>query len=194
MAITGETIKAAYLKLPDYQKTLITVGVIVILGGLYGYFLYMPMLQEVETLESKLIEVQTKVRQVRAVAEELPKFEAQHREVEAKLKNALTQLPSSDEIPQLLKNMELLALDSEVSFVNLNMNKEKIHGFYAEVPVALKLNGAYHDTAVFFDKLSKLPRIINVSALDIGSAKEVEGKVLLNINCIATTYKFIDKK
>jgi len=194
MDLTAESIKSAYIKLPDYQKTLISAAVLLLLGGLYVYFLYMPKMAEVEKLERDLTDLQTKVNQVRAVANELPKFEAEHKVVSEKLAKALTQLPSSDEIPKLLQDMERLGNEAGIFFESIVLVKEKAKDFYAEVPIQLKIKGTYHDTAIFYDNISKLPRIINVSNIKIGQPKNIEGRLELSINCTATTYKFIEKK
>ena len=194
MNLDKESIRNAYLKLPDYQKTLIPVGVILLLAGLYVYLVYMPLMDEEEAHKKTLESKQAEVAKVRAVADELPKFEAQQREIEAQLVKALTQLPSNDELPKLLRDMEVLGKDSGIEFINLKMGKERKQAFYAEVPVILKLQGGYHDTAIFFDKLSKLPRIINVSKLNIGNPKKSEGRIELSIDCVATTYKFLSDK
>ncbi|MDT8317279.1 MAG: type 4a pilus biogenesis protein PilO, partial [bacterium] len=53
--------------------------------------------------------------------------------------------------------------------------------------------GLYHDIAVFFDKLSKLPRIVNISNIAITQPKMTEGRLILSLDCVATTYKFIEK-
>ena len=194
LAFDVENVKAGYFKLPEYQKILVSFSVVLIVAGLYIYLLYMPMLESLGGLEKKLSDLQTKVSQVRAVARELPKFEEEHKKVKERLARALTQLPGSDEIPKLLKDMETLGRSAGVEFVSISLKKEKLKSFYAEVPIALTMVGIYHDVAVFFDKLSKLPRIVNVSKIAIAKPKMLEGRLVLSLNCVATTYKFIEKK
>lgn len=189
-----EKIKSGYLKLPDYQKVLITFVVMAAIGGLYFYFLYMPKQKELASLRPKLAKMQSDLSQSRAVADDLPRFESEAKELNEKLARALKQLPSSDEIPRLLKDMESLGKESGVEFKSLRLLKDVPRDFYAEVPVDLKLSGGYHDTAVFYDKLSNLPRIINVSNLSFGSPKDVAGKIVLDISCRATTFKFLEKE
>lgn len=194
MDLNVESIKAGYFKLPEYQKILMSFSVVLIFAGLYIYLLYMPMLESLGVLEKKLSDLQSKVSQVRAVAAELPKFEEEHKKVTELLAKALTQLPGNDEIPKLLKDMEVLGNSAGVEFVSVSLKKEHRKSFYAEVPISLSMVGLYHDIAVFFDKLSKLPRIVNVSRIAISKPKMVEGRLILSLNCIATTYKFIEKK
>ena len=62
---------------------------------------------------------------------------------------------------------------------------------YNEVPIALSLSGNYHNIALFFDKASKLKRIINFSNLDLGSPKSQTGETIIDVTCTATTFRFV---
>ncbi|MBE9536942.1 MAG: type 4a pilus biogenesis protein PilO [Proteobacteria bacterium] len=193
MAIDAESIKSSYEKLPENQKILIPVVLAALLGGLYFYYMYTPMQAKEVSLRKKLTQMQSKLSQSQAVAADLPRFEAEAKAQKVKLKEALTKLPGSDEIPALLKSMEAIGYNSGVEFLSVKMKGEAPRGFYAEVPVDLKLMASFHEFAIFMDKLSKLPRIINISKIKLGSPKNKGGKVVLSIECRATTYKFLNK-
>ncbi len=192
--LNTDKLKASYLALPDYQKLLITFGTLAILVGLYVYLLYMPKQEELETLTQKLQSMETTVSQNRAVEASLPRFEAEHKALNERLADALTQLPNSDEIPTLLQDMESIGNEASVKFEKLSLSKEKSRGFFVEVPVELVLSGSYHDIAVFFDRLSKVPRIINIANLNFSSPKNMDGKIMLNVTCRASIFKFAEKK
>lgn len=67
--------------------------------------------------------------------------------------------------------------------------------FYEEIPVAVSVLGSYQNILSFFYKVSKLPRIVNISDISIGDRKEVQGKgTLVTSTCTIKTYKFIDKE
>lgn len=66
--------------------------------------------------------------------------------------------------------------------------------FYEEIPVAVSILGNYQNILSFFDKVAKLPRIVNISDVTIGDRKEVSGKELVTATCTIKTYKFIDKE
>jgi len=65
--------------------------------------------------------------------------------------------------------------------------------YYEEIPVKVVINGGYRNTAVFFEKVAKLPRIINIEDISMGDAKPVKGKQLLTASCIIKTYMFVQK-
>jgi type IV pilus assembly protein PilO len=58
--------------------------------------------------------------------------------------------------------------------------------------VDLKLNGSYHDVAMFFDSVGNLPRIVNIGNLKMGGAKMVDDRTTLSVECRATTFRFIE--
>ncbi len=68
--------------------------------------------------------------------------------------------------------------------------------FYEEIPVAVSVTGTYQNTLFFFDKLAKLPRIVNVSDITMNKvdSKDSKGTNMVTSNCIIKTYMFIEKK
>lgn len=67
--------------------------------------------------------------------------------------------------------------------------------FYEEIPVKVSVLGNYQNIVHFFEKVSKLPRIVNVSDINMGDRKDVKGRGFLIITtCTIKTYMFVDKQ
>jgi type IV pilus assembly protein PilO len=67
--------------------------------------------------------------------------------------------------------------------------------FYEEIPVGVNVIGTFQNILSFFEKVAKLPRIINVSDIAIGDLRDVKGRgQLITASCTIKTYMFIDKK
>jgi type IV pilus assembly protein PilO len=67
--------------------------------------------------------------------------------------------------------------------------------FYEEIPVTVTVLGTFQNIVYFFEKVAKLPRIINISEISMGDRKDVKGKgYVINTSCIIKTYVFVDKK
>lgn len=67
--------------------------------------------------------------------------------------------------------------------------------FYEEIPVGVTVMGTFQNILSFFEKVAKLPRIINVSDISMGDRKDVKGRgQLITASCTIKTYMFIDKK
>jgi len=67
--------------------------------------------------------------------------------------------------------------------------------FYEEIPVKVTVTGSFQNTVSFFEKVAKLPRVVNISDISMGDRKEVKGRgELITTTCTVKTYMFVDKK
>ena len=67
--------------------------------------------------------------------------------------------------------------------------------FYEEIPVKVSVIGTFQNIVYFFEKISKLPRIVNVSDITMGDRKDVKGRgYVITASCTIKTYMFVDKK
>lgn len=180
------------LKLPLYQRVLILVTLMLVIAGLFVYLMYLPLREEMVSLQQKDASLQSKIQEDQRIADNLPKFKAEFEKMEALLNDALTELPNEKEIPNLLTSITALAKENGLNVTLFKPGAEKPMGFYAEVPVELKMVGSFHEVALFSDAVAKLPRIVNINNLTLASPKDDGGRVLLAINCLATTFRFIE--
>jgi type IV pilus assembly protein PilO len=194
MALTMDSI----LKLPTPKKVLILVGILIAIAGLYLYALIIPIQDELKVAKVELSKLEKELNNSKAITRELPKFKEQVARLNEELKNALMQLPNEKEIPEILKTISSLGKESGLEFTLFKPKSEEPQQFYAKVPIELVALGNYHNIGIFFDKVSKLPRIINVIDFNITRAKDVKGKgdpeLLLKTSCMINTYRFIEKK
>lgn len=67
--------------------------------------------------------------------------------------------------------------------------------FYEEIPVVVTVTGTFQNTVSFFEKVARLPRIINISDINMGDRKDVKGRgYIITTSCTVKTYMFVDKK
>lgn len=193
MALTVDSI----LKLPTSKKILILVGILGLLVALYAYLFFIPLQNEKEVLRSEMSKLMKELNEGKRVARDLDKFKKEIEKLNEQLANALTQLPNEKEIPEILKSISRLGKESNLEFTLFRPKPEEPQQFYAKVPIDLVVIGSYHETGTFFDKISKLPRIINVVDFDMSRVKEVKGRekdVLVKTSCLINTYRFIEPK
>jgi hypothetical protein len=119
---------------------------------------------------------------VRAIVANIAAFEQEIAEMEKRLKQALRQLPDSKELPGLLTDVSSLGKDAGLEFTAFRPRDEIAKDFYAEVPIEVEFSGDFHDIARFFDKVSKLPRIVNVSQLQMEIAGQEFGSTRLKVH------------
>jgi type IV pilus assembly protein PilO len=183
-----------FAKLPRTYRLAAIPLLCALVFGIYGYALYRPARAELLAMEQQERELQRKVSEVRAIVSNLAAFEKELSDLEQKLKLALRQLPDSKELPVLLTDISSLGKDAGLEFKLFRPKSEVPRDFYAEVPIEIEFSGSYHDIARFFDKVSKLPRIVNVSRLAMTvSSRDLEN-TYLSVKGEATTFRFIERE
>jgi type IV pilus assembly protein PilO len=190
MAITFETI----VKLPNSRKILILVVLIAAMAGLYFYLVYWPNLELLHKKKTEIGVLERQVRELRVIAANMKRFQEEAARLREELNLAITQLPTSKEIPSLLSNISQVGKDSGLEFLLFKPTVEISKEFYAEIPVEIRVMGTYNDVALFFDRVGKLPRIVNISEVSMDNAKESAGRWEITTSCTATTFKFIEKQ
>ena len=180
------------LRLPYAYRVALIPLVVVLIVGVYVYFFYHPANAERDVLQARLETLQKKVSEVRAIVANLTAFERELTELEARLAEALRQLPDSKELPVLLADITALGKDSGLEIKAFRPQQEIPKDFYAEVPIAIEFDGVYHDIASFFDRIAKLPRIVNVGKLNMSIATEATQTTVLRVTGQATTFRFIE--
>lgn len=182
----------SFLRRPVYQRILVLIALMGLVGAGFYYGLYQGQLEQKSSLERKLDTLNSKLAENQRIAANLPKFRAEYERLQSQLNEALSELPDKKEIPKLLRNLGKLARDQGLDVLQFKPASEINKGFYAEVPVNLKLRGPYHDVALFFDAVSRLPRIVNIDQVKMGQPKIVADRTTLSIGCRATTFRFVD--
>jgi type IV pilus assembly protein PilO len=190
MAITFESI----VKLPTSRKVLILAVLVAVMAGLYFYLIYWPNLELLKQKKAEEAKLEQEVLRLRAVEADKKRFQEEAARLREELKLAVAQLPTSKEIPTLLSNISQLGKDSGLEFLLFKPAPEVSKEFYAEIPVEVRVKGSYNNVAIFFDKVGKLPRIVNISEVAMDGAKEIQGRWEINTSCTATTFKYIEKE
>jgi len=180
-------------KVPPRQKVLLAVLFCGLVVTGYYYLYYREASQRIDAKETELAGLQSKIREQQAIAGNLGTFREEVRRLEVQLSLLLEQLPNSAEIPSLLKSVSDLGKESGLEFVRFAPSGETKKDFYAEIPVSISVNGDYHSFALFSDKVAHYPRIVNLSNITFSSPKPTgDNLVLVNVNCMATTYRFLE--
>ena len=194
MALTMDSI----LKLSTQKKVLILAAILCVIIALYLWAFFVPQKEELTKSRGELSKLAKELNESKAITRDLEKFKDQVQKLNEELKSALTQLPNEREIPEILKNISSLGKESSLEFTLFRPKPEEPQQFYAKVPIELVALGTYHNIGIFFDKVSKLPRIINVVDFNMTRAKDIKGKseteIFVKTSCMINTYRFIEKK
>ena len=181
-----------FLRRPAYQRALMILGVMLLVAVGFVFAFYLPQQEEYANLVKQNDQVLSKLQEDRRIAADLPKFKAEYEKMQDQLNQALTELPNEKEIPSLLTTIATLAKGNGLDVLLFKPEKERPQGFYAEVPVSLKLVGSYHQIARFFFDVSELPRIVNIGQVSMTIGKGTGGGTQLAVDCLAVTFRFIE--
>ncbi len=194
MALSMDSI----LKLSTSKKVFILGAILCVIAGLYLYAFFMPQQDQLRIARGELDKLTKELNESRAIARDLQKYKEQVTKLQEELKNALTQLPNEKEIPEILKTISSLGKESNLEFTLFRPKPEVPQQFYAQVPIELVALGSYHNAGIFFDKVSKLPRIINVVDFNMTRVKDAksrsESEIVVKTACMINTYRFIERK
>ncbi len=180
--------------LPRAQRLAAIAVIYVIFALLFYFVLYSPKQGEQGSLRAQQAELQSKKTEVERRAQDKEAFEKELENLTAQLKLALRQLPDNREIPDLLSRISTIARRIGLEIRSFLPKSEVLHEFHAEVPVQLEVGGSYHEVAMFFDRLSKLGRIVYVQDIEIKNPVETGGKVELTVTGTLTTFRFLSEE
>jgi type IV pilus assembly protein PilO len=182
-------------KLPWYGQVGAFVGLSVAGLATFFYLYVMPTQAEMVQRQRKLDALQTDIRKGQAIARRLPQFRTEVADLESRLETLRVVLPEEKDIADLLRQLQMLAVRSNLTIRRFKPSPTLVvKQLHAEVPVALELDGSYNNLALFFDRVSKFPRLIHVSAVDIKGKDRTQGSSTITASCVATTYILLENQ
>ena len=175
-------------KLPWYGQ--IGAFVVVCAGAVFGFwnFYVSEVQKDIAMRQTHLTALRADVNKGRATALRLHEFESQVTELEAKLEGLRAVLPEQKDVADTLRRIQGLATQSNLTILRFTPAPQKQQPLYAEVPYRLTAVGSFHNLALFFDRVSKFPRIINVSNIAIRAATQPQPNQTITAECTATTF------
>lgn len=152
---------------PLRTKIAILAGIVIVLSGIYWYFVWSPRAEELKADRKNLQRLKKKLDEYESIAKELPKFELEFQKLNREFEIASLKLPKEKEIPTLIDGVYAQVSASGLEPVNFVPKKEVQKDIYSEIPVQMKVAGSYAQLATFFARISELPRIVNVRNLSL---------------------------
>ncbi len=173
---------------PLAQKLLI-FGFLVVLGfAAFWFALYNPMLQEHESQEQKLSNLLDRRQELENLKESQAKVLDKVQELRAEILVAEDKLPSSAQIPQLLKHIHDKAKTAGLEIKDFTRVSDKSREYYVEIPVQMKLEGTYMELKNFLQFVNNMNRIVNIRNLTL--TRKESSRSDLQISAMATTYRY----
>ena len=169
----------------------------VLLVAVFIFLVLMPKSKEIGTLKDKALKLDQEITSSETKVKRLDALIAENKLLKAKLSKLKEQLPEEKEVSVLLKQISELGLSSglEILLWRPEARKNDPEGLYVEIPVTVNVIAEYHKLGDFLSHISRLPRLVNISDMDLkASSKGKEKKDIININFTARTFASVEQQ
>ena len=103
------------------------------------------------------------------------------------------QLPGKSEIDALLSDINQAGLGRGLQFELFRPGQIEVKDYYAELPIAIKVSGRYHDVGAFAADVANLSRIVTLQNLGIAPSTAKDAAGALTMEATARTYRYLDQ-
>ncbi|MEE4381506.1 MAG: type 4a pilus biogenesis protein PilO [Pseudomonadales bacterium] len=158
-----------------------------------GYFLYLtPKLEERDRLVATEQQLRSEYTDKAMQSANLEELRQQRAEMEESFGALLRQLPSDTEVPGLLEDITLTGLDNGLKFSAIDLQPERTAEFYVELPIAITVEGGYHNMGAFVSGVANLSRIVTLHDFSLSPLGGEAAGQALNMQIQARTYRYLD--
>jgi type IV pilus assembly protein PilO len=180
-------------KVPWYAQ--IGAFVVLALAGVGAFYFYyaQPTREEIDGRRAKLTSLRAEINKGLLTAKKLPEFRAKVSELELRLGALRAVLPEEKDAADLVRRLQGVAAVSNVVIRTVKPQATVTKQLHAEWPIQLELDGSYHNLALFFDRVGKFTRIVNISALDVKAKERPQVNSTITASCTATTFVLLEK-
>jgi type IV pilus assembly protein PilO len=180
-------------KLPWYAQVGAFVALAIGACGAFYYYYEMPAQADLEQRRTQLVGLRADITKGVTTAKQLPAFETEVNDLEARLDNLRAVLPEEKDAADLLRRMQTVATQSNLVIKAFKPAPVVTKQLHAEWPIQLELEGNYHNLATFFDRVGKFTRIVNITGVDVkGKNTPGDTAVTISATCVATTFVLLD--
>lgn len=166
---------------PRFQRGIL--GALIVGSIVYVYvftswlpFTYQANAAELKTLEEKYRELSKDLNKARQAIDRLPYLEREYELLQKKWEQGKALLPEEPDLTTLLRDVTQIGTSAGVDFTLYKPLPTRPLGDYTELPIEITVAGAYHQVGTFLAEISNMERIVNVSAINVETLPEREGR------------------
>ena len=168
--------------------TLLAIFFVLVVGG--WWFDWSDQLATLEAKEREEATLKEDWVNKKRQAVNLPEYRRQLSEIDRQFGALLKQLPNRSEMESLLADINQAGLGRGLQFELFKPGTEVMKDFYAELPIAVRVTGSYHDLGEFVSDVASMPRVVTLN--DVGLTADKDG--ILKMDAKATTYRYLDEE
>src|SRR5256885_964899 len=170
---------AAFKAVPLQQKVAMLVLALVGIGVGFYFYVEEPLQAKITSLKSDIAKLDTEINTNKIKIAKLEDLKQLNADLQRQLAKNLEYLPPEEEAVTLLKQLSNLGtrIGLDLKLWRPSPRIEDSSKLFVRLPVDVEMSGGYHTLALFFDRIGKLPRIINVNKIKMGGGKEQRGRL-----------------
>ena len=173
---------------PIHFGILTCVAMIGVMVGVVYYLMIKQMNLDIKRQVAKYESLQADVAKGRSAKKSLPQFREEVRRLQLELDKLLNILPSQRKTEEILRRVRALTEQGDFDLISFSPGSPRqMDEFFSEWAIKIQLQGGYHNLALFFDRISRFRRIINIGDLRISPVNARGGSSYT----ISATFSFI---
>ncbi len=143
---------------------------------------------ELETEQAKEVKLREDYTVKLGKAVNLDALKKQREQVQQYVTQLEKQLPSKAEMDALLSDINQAGLGRSLQFDLFRPGQVAVKEYYAELPIAIRVTGRYHDIGSFAADIANLSRIVTLNNLTVMPVKDST----LSMEATAKTFRYLD--
>jgi type IV pilus assembly protein PilO len=179
-------------KLPWYAQIGICAAISAAGAVAFYQFYAVPAQSELAVRQQRLQSLRADINRGLATARKLPEFRREVDELEARLVDLRAVLPEQKDVADLLRRIQSLATQSNLNIRSFKPEPMSTKQLHAEWPIALEVDGTYHNLGYFFDRIGRFSRLINISNVEIQAKERQEVGSTISARFVATAFVLLD--
>ena len=187
-------INLSLTKAPWYAQLGAFATISLLGAGVFWNWYAKPAQESIDQRQAELAMIRADIDRGMATARRLPEFRRQVADLEAQLDRLRPVLPDEKDVADLLRRIQGMATQSNLTIRGFAPQAVATKSMYAEWPIGLQVEGTYHNLGNFLERVSKFPRIINVSSIHIKAKNIATSSDTITADCTATTFVLVEPK
>jgi type IV pilus assembly protein PilO len=181
---------AAFKAVPLQQKIAMLVLAMVGIGVGFYFYVEEPFQAKITGLKNDIARLDTEINTNKVKITKLEDLKQLNAELQRQLTKNQEYLPPEEEAVTLLKQLSDLGtrIGLDLKLWRPGARAEDSSKLFVRLPVDVEMSGGYHTLALFFDRIGKLPRIINVNKIKMGGGKEERGRLSVQTSFQITAF------
>jgi type IV pilus assembly protein PilO len=174
---------------PVLPRTLLCIFIAAAVAALLWFAWLTDFEEELKNEQAQEVTLRADYQKKLIKAVSLDELKKQREQVQQYVLQLEKQLPSKAEMAALLSDINQAGLGRSLQFDLFRPGQIVVRDYYAELPIAVRVTGSYHDMGAFASDIAHLSRIVTLNNISIASDTKSSS---LTMDATARTFRYLD--